>query len=96
MLSDEEVRYVAKLARIKLTDNQVKKFGKQMSDVLQYMEILNEVDTKDVAQTTQVTGLVNVMEEDKVLPAQSDREELLKCSELPVDSNQIRVIKVVK
>lgn len=96
MLTDDEVKHVAKLARIKLTDEEVKKFGKQLSGVLDYMDILKEVNTDNVPETSQVTGLQNVMENDEVLPSQSKREELLKCSELPIDSHQIRVLKTLK
>lgn len=87
---------MAKLARINLSDSEVKKFAGQLSKVLDYMDILNEVDTSKVPETSQVTGLTNVMEKDEILPAQSSSEELLKCSELPIDSNQIRVSRVVK
>ncbi len=96
MLSEDQVKHVAKLARIKLTDAEVKKFGKQLSAVLSYMDILNEVDTEKVAETSQVTGLKNVMEKDEILHGPCGREELLKCSELPVDSNQVRVLRAVK
>ena len=96
MLNDEQVKHVAKLARIKLTDQEVKKFGKQLSSVLEYIDILAEVDTKNVPETSQVTGLKNVMDKDEVIKGQSSKEELLKCSELPVDSGQVRVIRVVK
>lgn len=95
MLSDDQVKHVAKLARIKLTDEEVKKFGKQLSSVLAYIDILSEVDTKDVAETSQVTGLTNVMEKDEVVKGQSCREELLGCSELPVDGKQMRVLKTI-
>lgn len=95
MLNEEQVRHVAKLARIKLTDEEVKKFGKQLSAVLKYMEILNEVDTEGVPETSQVTGLTNVMEKDEVRKGQSTREELLACSESPVDSKQVRVLRAV-
>ena len=96
MLTEDQVRHISKLARIRLTDAEVKKFSKQLSGVLDYMDILNEVDTKNIVETSQVTGLKNVMEEDVILPAQSGREELLKCSELSVDGNQIRVKRIVK
>lgn len=96
MLNDDQVKHVAKLARIKLTDEEVKKFGKQLSSVLEYIDILAEVDTKDVVETSQVTGLTNVMDKDEVIKGQSTKAELLKCSELPVDSGQVRVIRVVK
>lgn len=96
MLSEEEVKHVAKLARIALTDKEVKKFSKQLSNVLDYMEILNEIDTKELEATNQVTGLTNVMEKDEIKSSQSTREELLNCSELPVDSKQVRVLSVIK
>lgn len=96
MLSEEQVRHIAKLARIKLTDEEVERFGGQLSKVLDYMEILQEVDTDGVAETSQVTGLVNVTDADEILPKTVSREELLECSELPVDSNQIRVDRIVK
>ncbi|MBI5754473.1 Asp-tRNA(Asn)/Glu-tRNA(Gln) amidotransferase subunit GatC [Candidatus Peregrinibacteria bacterium] len=96
MLNDDQVKHVAKLARIKLTDEEVKRFGKQLSGVLEYIDILSEVDTKNVSETSQVTGLTNVMEKDEVRKGQSTREELLACSELPVDGKQVRVLKTIK
>ncbi|MDA1060948.1 MAG: Asp-tRNA(Asn)/Glu-tRNA(Gln) amidotransferase subunit GatC [bacterium] len=91
MLDEKEVRHVAKLARIKITDEEAKKFAGQLSKVLGYIKILEEVDTENVSETSQVTGLENVFEEDEVIPSQSSREELLNCSELPIDSKHIRV-----
>ena len=96
MLSEEQVRHIAKLARIKLSDEDVKKFSGQLTNVLEYVNILSEVDTSKVPETSQVNGLTNSMEEDEIVPSQSSREEILSCSELTVDSNQIRVMKVVK
>lgn len=96
MLSDDQVRYVAKLARIALTDEEVKKFSGQLSRVIGHMEILNEVDTKNVRETHQVTNLKNIMEKDIVNPSKCKRDELLECTELPIDSNQIRVKHAIK
>jgi aspartyl-tRNA(Asn)/glutamyl-tRNA(Gln) amidotransferase subunit C len=95
MFDDKQVRHVASLARIALSDAEVAKFGPQLSNILKYVDILNEVDTDNVEETNQVTGLKNVMGLDEICPAQSTPEELLNCSELPVDSNQIRVKRIV-
>ena len=59
------------------------------------MDILSEVDTKNVPETSQVTGLSNVMEKDEILTTQSTREELLDCTELPVESKQIKVSRAI-
>ncbi|MFA7685272.1 MAG: Asp-tRNA(Asn)/Glu-tRNA(Gln) amidotransferase subunit GatC [Candidatus Gracilibacteria bacterium] len=96
MLDEDKIRHVAKLARIALTDAEVKKFTPQLSGVLEYMEILNEVDTKNVPETSQVTGLRDVFGDDEVVKGQASREELLECSELPVDSKQVRVMAAIK
>lgn len=64
MISREEVEHVARLARLGLTDEEIDKFGEQLSNILENIAILNEVDTEDVPPTAQVTGLENVMRED--------------------------------
>lgn len=95
MLDEDKVRHVAKLARISLTDKEVKKFSGQLSKVFDYMDILNEVDTKNVVETSQVTGLKNVMAKDEISRSKCVREELLGCTELPVDSDQVRVLPAI-
>lgn len=63
-ISIEEVKKIAKLARLNLTSEEEKRHAETISAVLDYMKILNEVDTKGVEQTSQVTGLVDVVRED--------------------------------
>ncbi|MFA6991790.1 MAG: Asp-tRNA(Asn)/Glu-tRNA(Gln) amidotransferase subunit GatC [Candidatus Gracilibacteria bacterium] len=96
MINEKQVRHVAKLARINLTDAEVKKFSKQLSSVFEYMDILNELNTDKVKETSQVTGLSNVMGKDEVKRWEPGREELLKSTELPVDSKQIRVLPAIE
>lgn len=75
-LTEEEVRHVAKLAGVSLTPGEVKKFQKQLSGVLDYVEILKEVDTTRIEPTSQVTGLESVFREDKSGPSLSQKEVL--------------------
>ena len=63
-LTLEEVRKIAKLARIELTPEEEKRHAETISAVLDYMKILNEVDTKGVEPTAQVTGLYDITRED--------------------------------
>jgi aspartyl-tRNA(Asn)/glutamyl-tRNA(Gln) amidotransferase subunit C len=63
------VPHVAKLANLPLTEEEMKKFEKQLSEVLQYVTKLNEVDVKNVELTSQVTGLENVLREDITAPS---------------------------
>jgi aspartyl-tRNA(Asn)/glutamyl-tRNA(Gln) amidotransferase subunit C len=73
-LSRDQVLHIAKLANLKLSETEVKKFQKQLSDVLGYIDILNELDTSKVKPTAQVTGLENVLREDKVRKSLSQKE----------------------
>lgn len=75
-LTTEEVRHTAKLAQLTLTDLEIEKFTTQLSEVLDYIGKLNEVETTGVEPTSQVTGLENVFREDKTKPCLSQEEAL--------------------
>lgn len=51
MISKEDVKHIAKLSRIELSDKEVKRFQKDLSSVLDYFEMLKEVDTEGVMPT---------------------------------------------
>lgn len=72
-LSEEKVKHVAKLAKLELSNEEVKKFQQQLQETLDYVEILNELETSGVESTSQVTGLENVFREDE--PGQSITQE---------------------
>lgn len=59
-----DVKHVAKLANLTIPDSQLKKFEKQLSTILDHINKLQEVNTDNVAETSQITGLENVMRED--------------------------------
>lgn len=67
-ISIEEVKKIAELARIELTPVEEKRHAETISAVLDYMKILNEVDTSGVEPTFQVTGLTNVFRQDTIEP----------------------------
>lgn len=60
-----DVVKVAKLANLFFSPAEEKKFEKQLSSILDYMKVLNKVNTEKVEPTSQVTGLKNVMREDE-------------------------------
>lgn len=65
-LTKEEVKHIALLARLGLTDAEIEKFTGQLSSILEYVEQLKEVNTEGVAPTAQVTGLENIMALDAI------------------------------
>lgn len=94
-ISKDEVKKVAQLARIKLTDEEVEKYTGQFGSIFEYMDILNEVDTEGIEPTSQVTGLKDVMREDEVDRDFCNGDELLECSPLGVEDRQIKVRKIL-
>lgn len=77
MITIKDVEHVAKLARLELTEEEKELYTKQLGDVLQYVNQMNEVDTSNIEPMTQVVDFVNVMREDKVAYEQT-KEELMK------------------
>lgn len=65
MISKDEVKHIAKLARLGLTEAEVKKFQKELSSILDYMEKLNEVNVTKVAPTSHPFEAENVVREDE-------------------------------
>lgn len=89
-LSHDQVRHIAKLARLQVSDEEVAKFATQLTSILGYVDMLKEVDTKNVPATAQVTGLHNALREDVVRPPMATREEMLSTSPLPIIDDQIQ------
>ena len=68
-LTMDEVRKVALLARLRLSDEELARMQQQLSSILDYMQVLQEVDITGVPPTAQVTDVVNVMRPDEVRPS---------------------------
>lgn len=64
-----DVEYVARLARMRLTEEEKKLFSKQMEDIFSYLDKLNELDTTGVEPTSHVIDRKNVFREDKAKPS---------------------------
>lgn len=65
-LSSDQVEHLGKLARLKLSKKEKEKYAEELSAILEYVDMLSEVDTENVTETNQVTGLEDVYREDIV------------------------------
>jgi len=74
-LSLQQTEHIANLAKLNLSDAEIGKFQKQLSSILEYVELLNEVNTVNVEPTAQTTGLKNVAREDRPSEEQSLTQE---------------------
>jgi len=91
-LTIPEVKKISELARIELSPAEEKRFAETISAVLDYMKILNEVDTSDVEPTHQVMGLANVLRADTVTVC-AHHEELIR--QMPQVENKELVVPAV-
>lgn len=94
-LTKEQVEKLAHLARLKLTPEETLKFAGELTDILAYVEMLSECDTSGASETCQVTGLANVSREDEIDMSLCEAAELLECSPLPKQENQIRINRMM-
>ena len=92
-LSKKEVEHIANLARLKLSDDDADKYSHQLSDILNYIEKMQSVDTEGVEPTSQVTGLVNVERDDKII--ESGIDSGLVASAPEANNGYVKVPKVL-
>ncbi len=94
MISAKEVRHIAKLAKLELTDREVKKFSGELSDILDFFKTLQEVKTDKVEETSQVTGLMNVVRSDEI-EVDGQEDALLQCTSHKVKDHSVQIPKIM-
>ncbi len=93
-LTREDVLKLARLARLELSDDEIKEYTQELSAILEYVEQLQSVNVTGFKPTNQVTGLTNVMREDEIRDYGYEPTELLK--NVPhVQDNQLKVKRMV-
>jgi aspartyl-tRNA(Asn)/glutamyl-tRNA(Gln) amidotransferase subunit C len=70
-LSKETVKYVADLSRIELQAEELEKLSKQLQAILDFIDKLSEIDTKDIPATSHILPISNVLREDKPIKSLS-------------------------
>ncbi|MCC9896383.1 Asp-tRNA(Asn)/Glu-tRNA(Gln) amidotransferase subunit GatC [Streptococcus agalactiae] len=76
-ISEEEVRHVANLSKLRFSDQETKEFASSLSKIVDMIELLNEVDTEGVPVTTTMADRKTVMREDIAQPG-NNRHHLFK------------------
>lgn len=76
-ISNDQVKYVANLARLAVTDEEAEVLTNQLDAIITFAELLNEVDTENIKPTTHVLDLKNIMRED-IAKKGLDNTEVIK------------------
>lgn len=89
-----DIEYVAALARLELSEEQLPKLREDLERILGYIATLNEVDVTSVEPTAHAAVLTNVWREDAAAPS-FNREQMLKNAPARTDGNLIRLPQVL-
>jgi len=86
------VHKIAKLANLPLTEKEIKQFEPQLEETLKYIEQLEEVDTKNITPTSNVTGLENITADDIARPSLTQKEALANAKDTQNGSFKVKGI----
>lgn len=93
-LNKEDIKHIAELARLELTEEELEKYGRELSAILGYIEQLKEVDTDGIDSTAQITGLVNAFRADEI-KEWDEKEAEAALAQAPLEDGQIKVKRVL-
>ena len=91
-ISKEEILHIAKLSSLKIKDDEIEEYRKNLQDILNFAKILDKVDTSKLEETNGISSNVNVFREDEVKEFK-DKDLLMKNA--PAENNNMFVIPKV-
>ena len=92
-LSEAQVRDIAELARLELSDDELRRYASQLTQILGYFDMLSEVDTTGVSPTASVLPLRSVMREDAAGAPLTPEQAVANAPD--AEYNQFRVMPVM-
>lgn len=93
-LTSDDVKKIAALAKLQMTDEEIEKFLPQLQQILANAKMLEEVDTSNVQPIAQITEIDNMVYADVVQPSDL-AEKLLQQSPQPIEKNMIKVSNIL-
>ncbi len=93
-ISKEEIIHIAKLASLNLTEEEIERYAQDMTDILEFAEVVNNLNTDEIKETVGINGEYNVFRKDEVKQTIS-KEELLKNAPSQ-DDGMFRIPKVIQ
>jgi len=91
-LTHDQIKKLAELARIELTEQEIKKYGEQISSILDYVKQLDEIDTTKVEEQTHLQGLNTITRPDKIDQSQKNKEIISQFPEAAGNLNKVKAV----
>ena len=92
-ISKEEIIHIAKLASLNLSEAEIERYAKDMTEILDFANMINSVDTDQIKETIAANENYNVFRKDEVIPS-TDRDVLLQNAPSK-DEGMFRIPKVI-
>ena len=92
-VSKEEILHIAKLADIKIDENEIDEYAKNLEDILDFMKVLDSVNTDNVEESIGTLNNVNVFRKDEIKEFE-DKDALLQNAPEQED-NMFKIPKVI-
>ena len=92
-VTKKDVEHIAKLARLKVTEEEVEHYTGQLNQILEYVEKLNELDTENVEPLSHPVENTNVFRDDKLKPSTKTEDALMNAPDK--DDQHFKVPKVI-
>ncbi len=93
-ISKEEVKHIANLASLNLSEKEIEKYTKDMEGILEFAKMINEVNTDGLNETIAANEMANVFRKDEVV--NFEEKELLLKNAPSQDEGMFRIPKVIK
>ena len=93
-ISKEEIIHIAKLASLSLTEEEIERYAKDMTDILEFAEVVNSLNTDEIKETVGINGEYNVFRKDEVKQSMS-KEDVFKNAPSQ-DDGMFRIPKVIQ
>ena len=77
VIETKDIEYIAKLAKLKLSDDEKEKMVSQMGDIVEFANEISKLDTEGVKPTNHILEVQNVFREDEIVPSYK-RDEIIK------------------
>lgn len=91
-LSREKVLHIAELAKLGITEEEIELFGEQLSEILEYFEMLNRLDTEAIPPTAQAIDVRNVTRSDEVRASMTPEQVLANAPRRQEDYFRVKPI----
>lgn len=92
MLTSDEVRHIAQLAKVGVTDAEVEQLREQLSNILEHFSALSQIDTESIPPTGHAVPLHNVFRDDVAEPSYSTEEILANAPRQEERSIRVRAV----